>query len=341
MSFRPEAEDWNSSAVAQKFRGAVTGVYLTRRHVNDPHQPLENSLALAAETARAIASWRLLPSIPPAMHGFHPDFILNGMERRRTWQHLLADMRRTIARLEHSCGVGCVAITFRGEHKPMHRWLRAADLDMTKQMEMFCSETFSEFPDIYFAALKDIQMICETQLGISFIRDFRIRAKQQGCFAPGVEQDQLPTRSVIYSSPSSEPHNGATPYWPPPQHSQEHATNGPDIAALASDFSSFIRVEQTMLDSPSSTNASSGHLRMHTPNVPNSLHNTSRGAGEQLFGLPLYLVDLLHALNASSSAYQAIQYIRNEVASPEKVEEALSSLGFNRGTVKAILALMA
>ncbi|KAI0245000.1 hypothetical protein BJV78DRAFT_1159290 [Lactifluus subvellereus] len=177
---------------------AVTEPHLLPLIQGIPDGPFRHN-ACTAETAWAISGWwDDQTRIPPANSGFHPGFIRSTAHRKEARGRLILNIKDSIAALEHCCGVGCVVVIFQGEQDPALAQIPASLLTLDERnIRLIYGETFQVNTPVFSPAIGDVRDICLRQLGVAYLRDFRIRAHKSHYFANTRLEPETATKSLI------------------------------------------------------------------------------------------------------------------------------------------------
>jgi hypothetical protein len=204
-----------------------------------------------------------------------------------------------------------------------------------RNIRLFSSNVFTLYPHIYGPAIGDIRSICQLQLGIAYMRDFRTRAKKSRYFANALVEPPEPTSSMIAHAHTRTPLPNSSSIFQPsltPTRSTSHgrpALTTPDDMAAFSQLTSRMSFASISEDSPSTP-----------PPVPQLLR-TQQGTPSpaKKRELPLLVSQLLGSLSEGQARVSDVLWVYNHVGRQGQ-EEALIDVGVNRAVARALAFLL-
>ena len=266
---------------------------------------------------------------------------------------------QTVA-LECRCSIATVLAIFQGEQCPSNAHWPAAILSLDNlNVRILSSNIFKLYPHIYGPALGDIKAICQLQLGIAYMRDFRTQAKKSKYFANvlvelleptcsmlALLQEPSPDSTSVYQLPLRISSPSTSTFGRPISAlSNESATFGRPTSALSHELATFGQLASQVLtmsiceDILSTPPTVSHPLCAHHADATSSRCQQDTPSLSKKAELLLLAFELLNLLHDRQAKIPDVLFIYNHIGRQGQ-EEALVDFGINRAVAKALVYLL-
>jgi hypothetical protein len=262
---------------------------------------------------------------------------------------ILCSITQTVA-LERCCGVATVLAIFQGEQRPSQSQWPAAMLTLDDlNVRILPSNLFKLYPRIYGPALDDVKTICQLQLGIAYMRDFRTRAKKSNYFSNVLVEPPEPTCSMLAPPRQPSPDPTTVHQVPLQIYSPSTSTFGRPASALshestttfdqlASQMSTMSMCEDIPSAPPPSVCRPSCTSTRHSDGTSSRRQQDTPSPSKKA-ELPSLALEFLNSLHYGQAKISDVLLVYNYIGRQGQ-EAALLDFGINRAVAKALVYLL-